>query len=203
MEDLLYKTISRAKTALLEERGSKFYATVSPTETRDDFKRFLALAKDKNPGATHYCWAFRIGFSPTDELSSDDGEPSGSAGLPILRVLAGKEMVNVACVVARFYGGTKLGVGGLIRAYSQAASSALMQAKIVEVQERVKFFVELPYKILNDFEAMLRREDGKVIESTFGEQVEITFDLPKSREENVLSTLADISAGQLKPKLKE
>ncbi|RKZ29704.1 YigZ family protein, partial [bacterium] len=112
--DVFYKTIIKTGFAEIAERGSRFIAVVERVHNRGNFAAFLEREKVKYPDATHHCWAFRIGAKRTEELSNDDGEPSGSAGLPILRVLSGAELVDVACVVTRYFGGTKLGVGGLM-----------------------------------------------------------------------------------------
>ncbi|MCK5832077.1 YigZ family protein [bacterium] len=201
MEDFLYKTAANTAIAAIEEKRSRFIATVSRSNSREDFKTQLAKIKSKHASATHNCWAFRIGFSPVEELSSDDGEPSGSAGLPILRVLTGNELTNVICVVTRYYGGIKLGIGGLIRAYSQATAAALREIKIIEIHERLEFAVELPYNIFSDFKAILARNDGKLIEANFAVSVKLRFDIPKSRESSIKNALADISAGKIIPNL--
>ncbi len=197
MEDVLYKTVSGPAGAEIEEKSSRFIAMVARVESREAFRAMLAGIEAEQASATHHCWAFRIGFSPVEELFSDDGEPSGSAGLPILRVLAGKGLVNIACVVTRYFGGTKLGIGGLIRAYSQATSAALREAEIIEVRERLRYRAEMPYRLYSEFEALLKRRGGGVIEAAFGAEVAIVFDFPRSREFEILSILADISAGSV------
>ncbi len=186
--------------AQIEDRASRFISYIDSALIREDFKKLLARAKSDFHDATHHCWAFRIGIDPSEELSSDDGEPSGSAGLPMIRVLAGKNLSNVACIVTRYFGGTKLGVGGLMRAYSQAASAAIRDAGIVERFEMAKFDVLLPYNMYSEFETAIVRVDGKILSAEFGADVSIKFEVPKSNIDAISSVLADLSRGKIKPK---
>ncbi|MCD6501294.1 YigZ family protein [bacterium] len=201
MKEELYKTVARFGSAHTEDRASRFIAYIDRASTREGFKALLDRAKSDFPDATHHCWAFRIGLDPTEELSSDNGEPSGSAGLPILRVLAGSELTNVACIVTRYFGGTKLGIGGLMRAYSQAAAAAIRDAGIVEKAPTMRFDVTLPYNIYHEFESALRRAGGKIIKSGFGAEVSVEYELPKSEEEAISSLLADLSRGKISPRI--
>jgi len=113
--------------------GSKFLAAISPAGSESDATAFLHLRSRRYPDASHHCWAHRVG-RPGEliERSSDDGEPTGTAGRPILDALKGEHLENVVCVVTRYFGGTKLGTGGLVRAYADATNAVISEAKILE-----------------------------------------------------------------------
>ncbi len=200
MEDDFYKTAAKSGVAELTDRKSRFIAAVGFAASRPDFTALLEREKKKYPDATHHCWAFRIGFPQPEELSGDDGEPSGSAGLPILRVLTGADLTNVACIVTRYFGGTKLGVGGLMRAYSQAASAAVQNAAIIERPITERFRIALPYDIHSDFERALKKNGGKILEAEYESEVRIIYELPTREIESLEETLANISKGKVKAK---
>jgi uncharacterized YigZ family protein len=125
--------VSEATTASILILGSKFLAALAPTESESDATAYLHLRSRRYPDASHHCWAQRLGRpGELSERSSDAGEPSGTAGRPILDALRGEHLENVSCVVTRYFGGTKLGTGGLVRAYADAAGSVISEAVIVE-----------------------------------------------------------------------
>lgn len=129
--DDTYKTIHKPGEALFKDRGSKFFAYVFPIRTEDDFKERLAELKKEHYQARHHCYAWRINPDEVAFRANDDGEPSHSAGTPILHALQSAEVINVGAIVVRYFGGTKLGVGGLINAYRTATEEALQSTKIV------------------------------------------------------------------------
>jgi len=180
-------------------KGSRFIAVAESACSRDIFKAVLDSERSKYPDATHHCWAFRIGSPNPEELSSDDGEPSGSAGLPILRILAGAEIVDACCVVTRYFGGTKLGVGGLMRAYGQAASNAIKDALITEKLVTERFSIVLPYQSHSEFVASVNHLGGSIVESKFGEKVALTFDIPVGRITEITGIAANLTHGAVIP----
>src|SRR5881394_2188011 len=129
-EQDFYYTITQCSNAEFKDRGSKFIAFAFPVETVDDFKKQLQVLKKDHPKAVHHCFAYRIGTDGNNFRSSDDGEPSGTAGKPILGQIDSKELVNVAVIVVRYWGGTLLGVPGLINAYKVSAAMALQVTPI-------------------------------------------------------------------------
>jgi uncharacterized YigZ family protein len=139
-----YHTVAARGRAEFVVNGSEFVGHVAPAESVERAEAFVESVREAFPDATHNVPAYRVRADPFREWSSDDGEPSGSAGKPILNVLAGQELENVACVVTRYYGGTNLGVGGLVRAYGEAAKLAVDDAGVVtEVpHERVRIVVD-------------------------------------------------------------
>src|SRR5881392_830785 len=127
-----YNTIAQSSTAEFKDRGSKFIAYAFPLDTVDEFKKQLQLLKKEHPKAVHHCFAYRIGTDGNNFRSSDDGEPSGTAGKPILGQMDSKDLTNTAIVVVRYFGGTLLGIPGLINAYKTSASFALQLNPIIK-----------------------------------------------------------------------
>lgn len=173
------KTITKSYESSFRERGSKFMGYLFPAETEEDFTAELDQIKSEYPDATHHCYGWRINPARIREFSSDDGEPSGTAGLPILNQLKSFEVVNAGMVVVRYYGGTKLGKAGLIEAYGRAAELCLEVAKLVTIRPVQLFSIEYPYpeentinKLKNDFEL-------KVEESAYLEKVTLKVACPK------------------------
>lgn len=127
------RTISEAATASILILGSKFLAAIAPAALESGATDYLHVRSRRYPDASHHCWAYRIGRpGELSERSSDAGEPSGTAGRPILDALRGEHLENVICVVTRYFGGTKLGTGGLVRAYADAANAVISEAGIIE-----------------------------------------------------------------------
>ena len=133
-KDFVYRTIEQPAMAEFKDRGSKFLAYGFPIQNADDFKKHLQQLKKEHPKAAHHCFAYRIGIDANTFRVSDDGEPSGSAGKPILGQIDSKEFTNTLVVVVRYFGGTLLGVPGLINAYKTATALALQLTPIVQKQ---------------------------------------------------------------------
>src|SRR4051812_46427182 len=132
LEKEIYYTIEKISEAEFKDRGSKFIAYAFPVATVDEVKACLNKVKSDHPKATHHCFAWRLGLDGNSYRVSDDGEPSGSAGRPILGQIDSKEIINTLIVVARYFGGTLLGVPGLINAYKTSASLALQTTPVVQ-----------------------------------------------------------------------
>lgn len=152
-----YLTIEKPSSAEFKDRGSKFIAFAFPIETADDFKKQLQLLKKEHPKAVHHCFAYRIGTDGNNFRSSDDGEPSGTAGKPILGQLDSKGITNVAVIVVRYWGGTLLGVPGLINAYKTAAALALQVTPVVQKQVEVNYTIEFEYNRMNEVMMVLKQ----------------------------------------------
>ena len=145
-----YTTIEKSSNAEFKDRGSRFIAFAFPIETADDFKKELQVLKKEHPKAVHHCFAYRMGTDGNNFRSSDDGEPAGTAGKPILGQLISKGITNAAVVVVRYWGGTMLGVPGLINAYKTAAALALQVTPLVEKQIEVNYSIEFDYTQMNE-----------------------------------------------------
>ena len=141
-----YKTINKTTTAEFKDRGSKFIGYLFPMEEESTFNGMMQELKSQNIKAGHFCWAYRLRDGMN--RSSDDGEPSGSAGKPILNQLLSNELVDSGCIVIRYWGGTKLGVSGLINAYKTAAKDAIGEASIVTKYETGLLRIEFDYSIM-------------------------------------------------------
>ncbi|MBO6571316.1 YigZ family protein [bacterium] len=137
------KTVTEIFTSEFKERGSKFIGYLIPAKSEEEFDEQLQKLKTELWDASHHCYAYRIGASDTTEFSSDDGEPSGTAGLPILNQLRSNELVDVCAVVVRYFGGTKLGKSGLIESYGESIRLAIEAAKLLEI--KLVQFVQVTY----------------------------------------------------------
>lgn len=147
MSDLTqYCTLKSGSQAELKEKGSKFLAFVFPVQDESDIKERLTELREKYPDATHHCYAWILGTQRERERANDDGEPNNSAGKPILRHLYGAGLTNVLAVVVRYYGGTKLGVSGLIQAYGGATKMALDLSDTVELDLRKSYILEYAFQ---------------------------------------------------------
>lgn len=145
---LSFYTVEQSAQAVFKDRGSEFIACISPVQEEAHFKQQLMDTKKTHPKAVHYCFAYRIGFLGERFRVSDDGEPSGTAGKPILGQLLSKELTNASVIVVRYFGGSLLGVPGLITAYKTATSLVLQMVPIVQK------FIEIPYELHFDYRYM-------------------------------------------------
>ena len=198
--EYLYKTVkNRTRTELTIER-SKFITTVVPCNTREEADSFIAEIKSEFKDATHNVPAFIIGNKMELKWASDDGEPQGTAGPPILRYLEMNELTNIAVVVTRYFGGIKLGTGGLVRAYTQGAEQAVTEAGIVGAVEMVKFSGEMDYSAYNRLISYKFPEeiaDNLTMgEPAFTEKVELDFTLLREQGENLKNIIMDVSGGK-------
>jgi len=176
-----YLTISKPSEALLKEKGSKFFAYAYPVQDLNAVKALIENAKKEHHTARHWCYAYRLGNDGSDFRSNDDGEPSHSAGDPILRQIDSKELTNVLIIVVRYFGGVKLGVGGLIQAYGGGAELALEEAKIitVEVQERIR--ISFDYPEMNEVMRVMKRYDAEMVSNEFMERCWIIAQTPRAQ----------------------
>ena len=187
-----YTTIEKSSTAEFKDRGSKFIAYAFPIQTADDFKKQLHDLKKEHPKAVHHCFAYRIGTDGNNFRSSDDGEPSGTAGKPILGQIDSKELVNVAIVVVRYWGGTLLGVPGLINAYKASAAMALQVTPIVQKQVELLYNIEFDYTQMNDVMMILKQFNCTIYTNEMQLFCNIKAGVPKNRLNEVLYRLNDL-----------
>lgn len=191
-EQGFYNTIVQPSTAEFKDRSSKFIAYAFAIETTDDFKQQLQALKKEHPKAVHHCFAYRIGTDGNNFRSSDDGEPSGTAGKPILGQIDSKELTDVAVVVVRYWGGTLLGVPGLINAYKTAASLALQVTPIIQKQVEVKYNIEFDYTRMNEVMMVLKQFNCTVIQQEMQLFCIITVGIAKNRLEEVLYRINEL-----------
>jgi uncharacterized YigZ family protein len=192
IEQDFYYTITQASAAEFKDRGSKFIAHAFPIETTDDFKTQLQLLKKEHPKAVHHCFAYRIGTDGNNFRSSDDGEPSGTAGKPILGQIDSKELTNVAVIVVRYWGGTLLGVPGLINAYKTAAALVFQVTPILQKQVELKYSIEFDYTQMNDVMMILKQFNCTIITQEMQLFCIIRTGIPKNRLEETLYRLKEL-----------
>ena len=186
-------TLPTALSAELEIRKSRFIAHAIPVADRDAAMAELQRLRDAHPGATHVCWALLAGGQSG---MSDDGEPSGTAGRPILEVLRHHDLDGVLAAVVRYYGGVKLGAGGLVRAYTDAIASALLDAPRVERIAQVLLIVEVSYADEAKVRRWLEAQAYTLADSAYGMLVRLTIRLPVNALEPAQLALVDMTQGK-------
>jgi uncharacterized YigZ family protein len=199
MTNEVYYTVERMTTAEFKDRGSRFIAYACPVKTSDDFKATLNAIKKDHPKATHYCYAYRIGLDGNLFRVSDDGEPSGSAGRPILGQIDSKALVNVLVVVVRYFGGTLLGVPGLIHAYRSAAALALQLTPRMEKQVEQVFKIHFDYTQMNEVMMVVRQYNCRIIKQDIQLFCDMVLAIPKNRVAEVLYKLQEMRNIEISP----
>jgi len=158
-----YKSIGEINSFEIKEKGSKFIGFAANCKTEEEIKIQLGIWREQHPQATHLCYAFRLGINGENYRANDDGEPSNSAGTPILGQIISADLTNVLVGVVRYYGGTKLGVGGLVSAYKETAKEVLASAKIVEYHLKNYYEVVMTYEDMPFVLAILKRHRFEII----------------------------------------
>lgn len=195
-----YRTIAKSVDAEIEIRKSRFLALVSPASTEAAARTVIAERRAAHPKARHHCTAFILDPDSRTRRFSDDGEPAGTAGAPILDVLSGHELTSVVAVVTRYFGGTLLGAGGLVRAYGQAASAAVEAATIVTRHELAPVRAEVDYAQAN---ALERAAGGRgwSTRAEYAGAVDLEVMVPVAEVDAALTMYADLTAGQADPEV--
>jgi uncharacterized YigZ family protein len=196
-EQLHYYTIEKPSTAEYKDRGSKFIAYAYPIQTGEDFKRHLQLLKKEHPKAVHHCFAYRLGLDGNNFRVSDDGEPSGTAGKPILGQIDSKQLVNVLVVVVRYFGGTLLGVPGLINAYKTAAALALQLTPVIQKQVLVHFHLQFDYTRMNDVVIIIRQFGCEILKHETNLFCSVEIGVPKSRVNEVEFKIKELQSVEM------
>src|SRR5215218_204327 len=192
-----YKTIEKPSQTEFKDRGSRFIAYAFPIQTIDDFKKRLKELKEQHPKAVHHCFAYRIGTDGNNFRANDDGEPSGSAGKPILGQLDSKSLTNTAIVVVRYFGGTLLGVPGLINAYKTATSLALQLTPIIEKPVLISYQLQFDYTLLNDVMIQVKRFGCMVQQQELQLFCRMVLGVPQAQEDLFLQKIADMQGIEL------
>jgi len=181
-----YLSVEEPSLGQVKDKGSKFIAYLIPCKNERSFKDQLDLVKLNEPNARHYCWAYRMNPESILERSNDDGEPGNSAGTPILRALQSHELLDVACVVARYFGGTKLGIPGLIRAYGGSAKNACELATITQSQITRDFKVDFNYEQISFVERLVRELNLEIIQREQASNLKYVIRVNRSKLEETL-----------------
>jgi uncharacterized YigZ family protein len=177
--------------AEIREKGSRFLAILGPAAGEADAKARLADLEGEFPDATHHCWAWRLG-DPPRERSADAGEPAGTAGMPILQVLRGSGLSDVLAVVVRWFGGTKLGKGGLARAYAAAAREALPQLPVVVRVPTVRLALRIPYEKVGAVKRLVHPPEVELDAEEYGEDARLVLAVHEGRVAALRAALADL-----------
>ena len=175
----------------IREKGSRFLAWIGPAAGEEAARAALDGLARRYPDATHHCWAWRLG-SPPRERSADAGEPSGTAGVPILQVLRGAGLSDVLAVVVRWYGGTKLGKGGLARAYAGSAREALATLHVVRRVPTVRIAVEVPYERVGAVKRLIHPPEVELESEAYGAAARLALVVHEERRAALLDALADL-----------
>lgn len=181
MEINSYKTIKSSATATYTEKRSKFIAFIEPIETVEESKEILDKLKKEFYDARHICWAYMIGPERENFRSNDDGEPSGTAGKPILGQINSYNITNVIIAVVRYFGGIKLGTSGLITSYREAASLAIEEAGIIEKTIDLRLSFTFDYLSMNDVMKIVKDLEPTIIYQDFNLNCTMTLEIPKAK----------------------
>lgn len=200
-----YKTVADGEifAAEYEIKKSKFLAHVKHTETEEAAREFIQQIKKKYFDATHNCSAWILGENGDKQKSNDDGEPGGTAGNPILETVKKNDLTNICVVVTRYFGGIKLGAGGLIRAYSHTAALGIESAKIIQMKTFQKISVTIEYNFLATVENFLRQKKISVESSDYADVVTLNILILPEEVENFLSELTELTAANFLSEIQE
>lgn len=177
------------------EKRSRFLGLVRHVSSEEEARQIIAEVKKQNYDARHNCWCYIIDGGP--ERYSDDGEPQGTAGIPMLEVFRREGVSDVVCVVTRYFGGVLLGAGGLFRAYSKAAKEALASAGTEEVIEKTTLSFSCPYQLFDRIRKETEALGASVLDTEYGENIIITASIAAGREEEFSRRIYDVSAGKV------
>ena len=182
----VYKTIALTSTSEFKDKGSKFIAYATPLSMEGDFPLFLEKIKKEHPKARHHCYAWRMGMDGNRYRANDDGEPSGTAGRPILGQIDSFGLTNVGVVVVRYFGGTLLGTSGLIAAYKESTAEAFRQAEIIDKIIEDIFEIKFEYDKMPDVMNALKRLNIKVLSQEFNDSGVINISIRKNESEQTV-----------------
>jgi len=193
-----YLTVEKPSEAIFRDRGSKFLAFAYPISSEADIKVILALLKTEHPKANHHCWAMRLGIDRSVFRLNDDGEPSGTAGRPILNTLLSRNITNILVVVVRYFGGTLLGVPGLINAYKTATEDALNIATIVEKTLDDTYTISFDYQQMNDIMKIIKEDNLVILEQQFDNNCMVKIAIRKMQVNRSITKLEKIEGAIIK-----
>lgn len=193
---MAYKTLLTPKEAEIIQKKSRFIGILIPVESEEAAKAHMITIRKQHHQASHYCYAFRIRDHLPVERYSDDGEPSGTAGMPMLEVLRGAGLVNVLMVSVRYFGGTKLGTGGLVRAYTQCAQSAIAAASIIEVGQYRRLSATVDYGLSGKVEHHIATHELLQDAVVYGTDVTYSLYVKANAAQELIQTLTDITDGK-------
>ena len=195
-----YKAVESEFEELIVISRSKFITTLIPITSQEDAQEKLKIIKKKYSDATHNCYAYISSENAQEQKFSDDGEPQGTAGAPILEVLKKKKVYMTLAVVTRYFGGIKLGASGLVGAYSSCVASAIDKAKIVEYKESIEIIVNTDYSTYKKLQEIIENNDGKVLNIDYSDNIVINAVIVDNKIDDVVAKIVDTSNGKAQVK---
>jgi uncharacterized YigZ family protein len=196
--DDTYRTIEHPSKGIFRDRGSKFLAYAYPITSEAEIKAIVVVLKSEHPKANHHCWAMRLTADRAVFKLNDDGEPSGTAGRPILNTLLSKDLTNMLVVVVRYFGGTLLGVPGLINAYKMATEEALAHAVVIEKTVNDVYTISFDYLQMNDVMRLIKDADLTIFNQQFDNDCSIQVSIRKMQVNMVLDKLQKVTGVKFK-----
>lgn len=193
-----YRTIKNRSRGLFKDRGSKFLSFAFPVTGEEEIKEILDNLRREYHDARHHCYAWRIGADGKHFRANDDGEPSGTAGRPILKQIQKLELTNIMIVVIRYFGGTLLGTGGLVNAYRSAAADALEKVVIIIKTIDVVYEIRFPYAVMNNVMRVIKEEQAEHVEHDFEGECKVRVTIPREREERFTGRMNSIGQANVK-----
>jgi uncharacterized YigZ family protein len=198
MESDQYKTIKTSSRGIYKDKGSRFLAFAYPVATVDEIKPLIDSIRKEFHDARHHCYAYMIGNERINWRTNDDGEPSGTAGRPILGQINSNGLTNILIVVSRYFGGTLLGVSGLINAYKTAAADAIRNAEIIERTLHDYYLVTFPYNSMNDLMRIMKEENAGQSDQKFELECSLIADFRRSGNKKIINRISRIEGVNLK-----
>ena len=192
-----FRTIKEDGQVLEEIKKSRFICHAKRVYSEEEARDFITAIKKEHYKATHNCSAFIIGERSEIKRTSDDGEPSGTAGVPMLGVLENHNLTNVCVVVTRYFGGIKLGAGGLIRAYAGSVALAVKEIGIIEIKEQAGIAIQMSYAQYQEYSNFLKEHDLMELETKFTDQVDTMIYVDKEEKENIKAALIEFFNGKV------
>ncbi|MUP38306.1 IMPACT family protein [Labilibaculum euxinus] len=189
-----YKTINPASEGLYKEKGSKFIAYAYPVTNEEEIKEYIANLKKEYYDARHHCYAYMLGADKSEYRANDDGEPSSTAGKPILGQILSNDITNILIVVIRYFGGTKLGVSGLIHAYKTAAADAIANTEIIEKTVNDIYDVNFDYLVMNDVMKIIKDDQPEQLGQDFNLTCRITLSIRQSEVNKIIEKFSKIDS---------
>ena len=195
---MLEFTLAKPTIGEYKEKGSNFHAVSEPASSVDQIKSILSTFKEQFPDANHICYAYRIKKGKNlDEFSSDAGEHNGSAGIPILNVLKRNQIVNIVIFVIRYFGGTKLGIPGLLHAYGTAAEDVIENAKLRPWVEKKRLLINYPYQLEGIMKSIFQKNQVEIIHEYFGENINIQLEIDVETADEFINSIKELSIGNV------
>lgn len=191
-----YKTINDIFDGEIKVKKSRFLCQLIPVTAETEAKEHIESIKKKHYNANHSCSAYRIGKEQILERYSDDGEPSGTAGMPMLEVLRGADLTNILAVVTRYFGGTLLGTGGLVRAYTDATKEVLETTKIITKKLQRKFVVDVSYTLSGKLEYLIHQQGYDLLHTDYGQGVTYTFCVDEDQKDRCIKAIRELTSNQ-------